>query len=232
VNRRCVRLELLQWLPANGAEQWTGVKPRVTVSKTGLLMQDFISTFLLLIVVIFAGSVLAYHCVTGVPPMPAKVTEAADVVALLKQADIAEHAVVYELGSGWGSLVIALAIAFPRAQIRGIELSPLPYWVARFRTRNMPNVRLTRGNFYDCDLKDAHAVTCYLMIKPMPRLAAFLDRMLAPGTPVVAVTFWFRNRQAAAVREGKGLRGKVALYFWPAGLPKDAHNHVDRKIAK
>lgn len=179
-------------------------------------MPDIVSTVSLLVVLILAGSVLAFHFVTGVPPMSARASETADVVALLKQANIAEQAIVYELGCGWGSLVIALTKAFPHAQIRGIELSPLPYWVARFRTRDMPNVRLQRRNFYECDLRDADAVTCYLMIRPMPRLAAFLDRMLRPGTPVVSVTFWFRGRQVAAVREGKGLRGKVALYFWRA----------------
>jgi hypothetical protein len=179
-------------------------------------MLDLISALTLLIVLILGGSVLAFHWVTGVPPMPARASEAADVVALLKQARIAEQAIVYELGCGWGSLVIALAKAFPQAQIKGVELSPFPYWVARFRTRNMPNVRLQRDNFYQCDISDADAVACYLMIKPMPKLAAFLDRMLKPGTPVVSLTFWFRGRQVAAVREGRGLRGKVALYFWRA----------------
>jgi len=40
----------------------------------------------------------------------------------------------------------------------------------------MANVVLRRGNFYDCDLSDAQAVTCYLMIKPMPKLASHLDQ--------------------------------------------------------
>jgi tRNA A58 N-methylase Trm61 len=179
-------------------------------------MLDFIAAASLVIVVILSGSVLAYHFVTGVPPMPTRSTETADVVALLKQADLPEQAIVYELGCGWGSLVIAMANAFPHARINGIELSPLPYWVARFRTRHMPNVRLKRGNLFDCDLKNAQAITCYLMIKPMPRLASMLDCMLKPGTPVVSVSFSFRDRQVAAVRDGKGLRGRVALYFWPA----------------
>lgn len=182
-------------------------------------MADFLSTVLLLIVSILSVSVVAYQFVTGVPPVPAKAAESADVVALLKQAEMPQQAIVYELGCGWGSLVLALAKAFPHAQIRGVELSPLPYWVARFRTRHLPNVRLKRGNFYDCDLTDAHAVTCYLIIKSMHKLAAFLDRMLEPGTPVVAVTFAFRDRQAAAVcggRHGQGIRGKVSLYLWRA----------------
>jgi Mycolic acid cyclopropane synthetase len=72
-------------------------------------------------------SILLFQLVTGVPPLSSNVRESADVIALLKKADLAEGAVVYDLGSGWGSLVIALTRAFPAAQIRGIEISPLPY---------------------------------------------------------------------------------------------------------
>ncbi len=170
----------------------------------------------LLIASVCGLSIVAFQAITGVPPLSSKVAEGADVIALLKQAGLAQQAVVYELGSGWGSLVVALARAFPEADIRGIEISPLPYWVSRMRTRNMPNVSLRRGNFYDSDLSDAQAVTCYLMIKPMPKLASFLDRTLMPGTPVVSLSFWFRDRDVAASRTSSGLLGAAALYYWPA----------------
>ncbi|PLZ02124.1 hypothetical protein CY652_12170 [Burkholderia sp. WAC0059] len=179
-------------------------------------MSDIPSLILLAVVLLLCGSLLVFQARTGVPPLSSSAAEAADVVALLAQADLPGQAVVYELGSGWGSLVVALAKAFPDARIRGIEWSPLPYWVARFRTRNLPNVRLTRANFYACDLRDAHAVTCYLMMKPMKKLAGQFDRMLRPGTAVVSLAFWFRERQVSATRQGPGLRGAVALYFWPA----------------
>jgi hypothetical protein len=177
---------------------------------------DLLSMVALLIISACCLSILIFQGITGVPPLSSNSVEAADVVALLKQAGLAEQAVVYELGSGWGSLVIALARAFPKADIRGIEMSPVPYWISRIRTRNMPNVLLRRGNFYNCDLTDAQAVTCYLMIKPMPKLAGFLDRMLSPGTPVVSLSFWFRDRQVAASRESSGLLGATALYYWSA----------------
>jgi len=133
-----------------------------------------------------------------------------------REAGVPEQAVLYELGCGWGMLVSALARAFPEARIHGIEISPFPYWVARLRTRHLPNVRLQRGNFFHCDLRDADAVACYLMIKPMPKLAAFLDTMLKQGTPVVSLAFGFRDRQAAAARKVSGLPGTATLYVWPA----------------
>lgn len=185
-------------------------------------MPDLLSPLVLLVVLALCLSVLVFQGVTGVPPASSNATEAAEVVALLKHAGLGEQAIVYELGSGWGSLVIALARAFPKARIQGVEISPLPYWVARLRTRNMPNVFLRRGNFYDCDLSDAQAVTCYLMTRPMPKLAVFLDRMLKPGTPVVPLTFRFHDREVAAIRNGAGLLGATALYYWPART-KRAH---------
>ncbi|MDE1900583.1 MAG: class I SAM-dependent methyltransferase [Alphaproteobacteria bacterium] len=181
-----------------------------------MLVHQFISIAALLVVLGLCCSLIIYQWVTGVPPLSSSATERADIIALLKRAELTSQAVIYELGSGWGSLVIALARAFPEAQIRGIELSPFPYWVSRLRTRNIPNIHLQRDNFYNCDLSDAQAVTCYLMSKPMPKLAGFLDHSLAPGTPVVSLSFWFRERNVSAhVATGGALRAS-ALYRWPA----------------
>ena len=151
--------------------------------------------------------------------MSSSATEGADVVELLREAGVSEHAVIYELGCGWGALVVALARAFPRAHIRGVEISPLPYWVARLRTRNLPNVHLQRGNFYNRDVQDAAAVTCYLFTKPMTKLAEFLDNQLKPGTPVVSLSFSFRDRAVSAERQTAGPLGHAALYHWPAQKP-------------
>ena len=175
-------------------------------------MMDVILALVLVVVMALGLSVLAFQAITGVPPLSASRAEAANIVALLRQAGLSERAVIYDLGSGWGSLVLALARAYPKARIVGIEWSPLPHWVARFRTRRMANVHLRRGDFHARDLRDAQAVTCYLMMKPMPKLAGFLDRVLSEGTPVVALAFWFRGREPAAVR-GTGTSA-AALYHW------------------
>jgi len=50
----------------------------------------------------------------------------------------------------------------------------------------------------------------------MPRLAAYLDRMLKPRTPVVSLSFWFRDRKTTASRASSGPLGATALYYWPA----------------
>jgi hypothetical protein len=168
------------------------------------------------LVIVLGLSLLVTHALTGVPTMSAGRAEQADVVALLKQTSIPDDAIVYDLGCGWGAQLVSLARAFPDAQIRGIELSPFPYLIARLRTGGLANVVVRRGNFFGLDLGDAQAVICYLMPKAMVKLGPFLDRALKSGTPVVTLTFWFRDRHVAASRDGAGLRGAAALYIWPA----------------
>lgn len=171
---------------------------------------------LLAIVIGICLSMLAAHALTGVPTMAAGRAEMADIVDLFRQAGLPPGAVIYDLGCGWGTQLLALAQAFPAAHIRGIELSPFPWLVAKVRTRHLSNVTVTRRNFLKADLRDARAITCYLMPGAMPKLAARLDAQIEPGTPVVALAFWFRDRQATASRNGPGLRGAAALYVWPA----------------
>ncbi|MGZ9722893.1 class I SAM-dependent methyltransferase [Rhizobium miluonense] len=161
-------------------------------------------------------SILLVHGLTGVPPVPSSAAEIADVIELLRKANLPKRAIIYELGSGWGSLAIALARAFPDAEIRGIEISPVPYLFSKLRMWRFENVTIRWGNFFNRDISDADAVTCYLMIKPMPKVSSFLDHMLKDGTAVVSLTFWFRDRKVEAAREGPGLRGGAALYHWPA----------------
>ncbi len=182
-------------------------------------VHEILSIIVLLVVAAAGASILIFQGLTGVPPMASGAAEAADVITLLRQTGLPPRAVIYELGSGWGSLAIALAQAFPDAQVRGIEISPLPFWVSRLRTRGLANLTLTRGDFHTQDLRDADAVTCYLMTKPMPKLASLLDRTLRFGTPVVSLSFWFRDREVTASLKSGGLLSATALYYWPAHKP-------------
>jgi hypothetical protein len=62
-----------------------------------------------LIVTSLSLPLLMFQVIIGVPPVSSSASETADVVALLRHASLPKQAILYELGSGWGSLVIALA---------------------------------------------------------------------------------------------------------------------------
>ena len=180
---------------------------------------------ILTLIVIFSIwlSLIYAQLKTGVPPMPAKSAEAEIAINLLSESmsgvDKKQgHApvtgkTIYELGSGWGGLVSRLSKRFPEHQIVGYEISFLPYWVARWRLRRCKNVTLYRKDFLQAKLTDVAGVICYLMIKPMPKVADLLDRQLVSGTPVVSLAFWFRHRspdRSTSFDQGPG----VALYHW------------------
>ncbi|MBY5416442.1 methyltransferase domain-containing protein [Rhizobium leguminosarum] len=184
-------------------------------------MHQAFSVVLLAAVSSVCLSLLFFHALTRVPSWPLAKSEAADVVALLRDANLSRSAVIYDMGCGWGSLLIALNKAFPDAQVKGAEISPFPCFVAWVRTRHLRNVSIMRRNFYNCDVADADAVACYLMPSAMPRLSKFLDEAVRPGTAVVTVTFWFRGRSPKTTKDGPGLRGAVALYVWPASSAPD-----------
>lgn len=154
---------------------------------------------------------IAYHYArTGVPPVSSPAREIADVLALLAEARLPEGATIYELGCGSGALAAAIARAFPKARVVGVEVSPIPSWLARLRTRGLANVTIVREDYARTDLSGAGAVTAYLMIGAAARLAPLLDAKLRRGTPVVASMFWFRGRTPRATRR------QAALYDWPS----------------
>jgi hypothetical protein len=99
-------LGLPQWLTREGREDLMGIG----------FIEGLLSSIALL-------AVLAI-CLSRVPSWSSGASEVADVITLLRRSALADDAIIYELGCGWGTLLMALARAFPRARIRGIEISP------------------------------------------------------------------------------------------------------------
>ncbi len=145
-------------------------------------------------------SILVTTVRTGVPPMPTNRAVKETMVAMLPP-DTAPR-VIYDLGSGWGTLAVTLADRYPEARVIGIELSPIPYAFSRLRQRirPRPNLDLHWGDFLKRDLSDADLMVCYLMLQVMDRLQDKLDRELAPGTLVLSNAFAFRGWKAEEIR--------------------------------
>ena len=134
--------------------------------------------------------ILAYTVRTGVPPMP---TRPGTRAALLRQLPRAVDGTVYDLGSGWGGLALALADRYPGNPVVGIELSPVPWLFARLRhaLRPRPNLVYRRADLLAEPLGDAGAAVCYLMPSVMRRLGPKLTAELRPGMVVVSYSFAF-----------------------------------------
>ena len=92
--------------------------------------------------------------------------------AMLSLCDETGDGPIYELGSGWGHMVFALAKRYPHRSIVGYEASLLPWLVSVvwLKVLGLSNVKIYRQNFLQADLSAAEVMVCYLFPKGMVRL--------------------------------------------------------------
>jgi len=163
---------------------------------------------------------LGYTIRTGISPVPTTPRVAAEIFAAGRPECLPPDpsGVIYELGSGWGHLALALAGRFPDRAVVGYELSPLPWLVSLLLARLRPraNLSLRRADFMAADLSDAALVVCYLYPGAMRRLRGKLERELPAGAMVVSNAFLISGWQPAEVRHAADqYRTPVYLYRMP-----------------
>lgn len=142
--------------------------------------------YLFLLIIILA-LVVAWTVKNGISPMPSS-TKASKVIASLLP-DV--EGPVYELGSGWGHLLLPLCKKYPHQPVVGIESSPIPYLFSKvlFIFLKRPNLSLIRQDFFTRPLNDASLVVCYLYPGAMKQLRDKFQRELKPGTLIISNTF-------------------------------------------
>ena len=172
---------------------------------------------LVLVLAAFA-LMLGYTIRTGISPVPTTPRVAAEIFAACPPESLIPPEagnVVYELGSGWGNLAMALAKRFPERAVVGYELSPLPWLVSRLllRLRPRPNLALHRADFMAADLSDAALVVCYLYPGAMRRLREKLERELPADALVVSNAFLVPGWQPNSVRHAAD-QYETAVYLY------------------
>jgi len=171
---------------------------------------------LLIAVVVVAASIIVTTLRTGIGPMPSSLAARKALVEVLPK-DL--EGPVYELGSGWGGLALAIARAAPRCQVIGVERSWVPLLWSRLRRRlsGASNCRFLWADFQQLPLGPAAAVVCYLFRGGMAKLSPKLLSELAPGTPVVSNTFALEGWTPEACVVVKDLwNSRIYLYRRPA----------------
>lgn len=143
------------------------------------------------IVTIFVGIVFSIVYASwrnGISPMPSSPKAKRAIISLLPEN---VHGTIYELGSGWGTLVWMLARHYPNHRIIGYETSLIPYLFSRLALLflRFPNVEIRRHDFFAVELTGAGLVVCYLYPKAMEMLTSKFFSELTPGCVVVSNTF-------------------------------------------
>jgi len=135
-----------------------------------------------------AASIIWWTLKNGISPMPSSKKAQR---AILEAISPDQTGTLYELGSGWGTLLIPLAKAHKQCTIIGFETSRVPYIVSKMLILilGLKNVHLFQKDFYTESLKDGTAVICYLYPKAMNKLKVKFEQELTTGTKVISNTF-------------------------------------------
>ncbi len=119
---------------------------------------------------------------------------------------------IYELGSGWGGLAQGIAKTFPKAQVKGYEISPFPFlysWL--FRRRK--NCRFYRKDVLTLSMDDADALVFYLTPYLLQKLKPMFEKQLKPGTWVIANGFEIEGwSPIEEIELAKALEKKIYIY--------------------
>ncbi len=147
-----------------------------------------LSLILLAVVALSGASIVIYTLGNGISPSP---TTGKVKRRLLKSiADLPCSGHIYELGSGWGTLVIPIAKQFGECHVHGYENSIVPYTVSRVRRLlGPPNLNLHWRNFMKSGLGTADVVVCYQSPGNMSRLRPKFEEELKNNAYVISNTF-------------------------------------------
>jgi SAM-dependent methyltransferase len=169
------------------------------------------SGFLILCLLAVVGW-LGYVVVAGLFIWPAPIPTSPDTrrrmieaIRKLRPAD-RTGGLIFDPGAGFGSLALALARAFPDCEVVGIDLQPLPLWVAKLRAKvlGLRNVTFRRGDLFEQDYRGANVIACYLYSNLMERLYAKWNAELPDGCVVVSNLYPMSHWQSFPVIRARG----------------------------
>lgn len=108
---------------------------------------------------------------------------------LQEHLELPSGAIVYDLGCGDARVLAGLAKNHPSATFIGIEVQWWPYVLARWRARNIPNLKIEPVDFWQRPIPDATHVFCYLFQPILEKMRAKFETELRPGATVISFGF-------------------------------------------
>lgn len=125
--------------------------------------------------------------------------------------------VFYDLGCGDGRLIHTIATANPQASFTGVEMNPVPYFLAQVRQwrHPLPNVRYLKQNLFTVDFSAVTHVYTYLYPHVMDELLPKLKGELPAGARLISLDFSFSEKEPTAriPVQSRGTLGKE-LYVY------------------
>lgn len=177
---------------------------------------DYIAIVLFFFVLIIAFSIVWSTQRTGISPMMSS-NKARQI--MLAEISTDETGTLIDLGSGWGTLVIAVAKKHPNKHVIGYELSWFPWLVSiLFKySLGLNNLTLYRKDFKNADISIASTLVCYLFPKGMIALEEKLKQDTANKITIVSNTFALPSCKPTKVIKLKDFyQTPIYVYHWQA----------------
>ena len=149
---------------------------------------------LVIVCYLFASSSIVFCTIkNGISPMPTSSKVKRYLLALIQELEDKQGPIkiIYELGSGDGSLACGICQQMTYAKIVACENSPLPYILAIIRARlvRCQNLVLRWQNFDQLNITPAELIVCYLSTEIMANLSLKFQSELRAGTLIISHTF-------------------------------------------
>jgi hypothetical protein len=163
-----------------------------------------IEIILIALTLIAAISIVLTTMKTGISPSP---SSGKTLRAIAGAAENSGTGPIVDLGSGWGTLVAALAKKYPHRQVIGYELSFVPWLFSSIRkyVSGLDNLTLFRRNFLNANLSNASVLTCYLFPGGMVSLKDKLERDNIKDVLIVSSTFALPDSEPIKVIQVKDI---------------------------
>lgn len=156
--------------------------------------------------------IVAWTWYNGIGPTPSSTKAKKSLLAMIP-ANFS--GVIYELGSGWGTLAFALAKRYPHCQVVAYENSVVPLLYSRLYHvfYRYDNLKFIWKNFFDAPLCEADLVVCYLYPGAMRALKPVFEQHLKDGAWVLTHTFAVPTWQPVRISKVEDLyQTKIYLY--------------------
>lgn len=150
-------------------------------------MFDFI---LLLVLLILLLNIVFYTLKIGISPMPSSKKV---LIKIDENVKLFDFDTIIDLGSGFGTLAIYIAINNPTKKVIGYELSLIPYLISKFLKiiLKIKNLEFKKKNFLFENLDNKVLIT-YLFPKGMEKLENKIKDSKIKSI-LISSTFKFRN---------------------------------------
>ena len=155
-----------------------------------------LESVLLILIFFTLISIIWSTLVSGISPMPSSKKARQAMLQLISELG-SETGPIFELGSGWGSLLIPLAKKYPQRKIIAYELSIMP-WLTTLILKNLlglKNIELYRKNFLHADLSSASIILCYLYPKGMQAIERKIKAQSGHLEYLISNNFALSSRQ-------------------------------------